>query len=57
MKTEMTREGTEDRREGEKTKLPVRKESTNPLFMVLSLFLIPLLLLLSLPVDVKFLND
>ncbi len=57
MKTEMTREGTEDRREGEKTKLPVRKESTNPLFMVLSLFLIPLLLLLSLPVYVKFLND
>ena len=57
MKMEKTQIRAVDRSGENEMAQSVQKEKTNPLFTILSLFLIPLLLVLSLPVYLKFLNE
>lgn len=57
MKMEKTQIRAIDRSGENEMAQSVQKEKTNPLFTILSLFLIPLLLVLSPPVYLKFLNE
>lgn len=57
MKTTMEEARAGNHREEQKPELRIQKEKTSLLVTILSFFLIPLLLILSLPVYLKYLSD